>query len=130
MEARSYYCRPNLVYSENCSTSQALVIVPNQNETDKPKNRVTEMASMFENSSHKPIQLGGNKYRIKEQGIVIKVKKNQIEEDKINETHAKVESTAKTEDKNDNSLLTQNRQIDINDFEIVNGDLDDIGTLF
>ena len=85
-EARHFYCRPVIKSNFNDTVSTALVLVKSDKEessthfTNTPKSRVEEMIHKFEDKDVNFKDKLANRVRMKEKGIVIKVKKNQIEE--------------------------------------------------
>jgi hypothetical protein len=85
-EAKHFYCRPVIKSNFNDTASSALVLVKTNKEesstntSNNAKNRVEEMVQKFEDKDFSFKDKLANRVRMKEKGIVIKVKKNQIEE--------------------------------------------------
>jgi hypothetical protein len=86
-EKRIFYCRR--VFKTDDTMSTALMLFSNsktnKSETStpfetKPKNRVEEMIEKFEDKEINFKDKLASRFRMKEKGIVIKVKKNQIED--------------------------------------------------
>lgn len=89
----------------------------------KSKNRVEEMIEKFEEKDVNFKDKLANKFRIKEKGIVIKVKKNQIEENMspevIDDSMANIKNLYTenlqeekvSRSQNENSLLDENKKI-------------------
>jgi hypothetical protein len=82
-ECKSFYCKPLENYE-----CQALVLVPDNSaqttsSSNRPKGKIKDMVTIFENGEFDPItktKRENNRSYFKEKGIVIKVKKNQVEE--------------------------------------------------
>jgi hypothetical protein len=129
--SRSYYCRPDYNNS-NAGNNQctALVLVPDTNNpadsTDgiKAKGRVAEMVNLLEKEGFNPGTVSSTvhkKYHVKEKGLVIKVKKNEVEESKPNDEERlkALESIFPNEINNvENNSSILNKKIDYSDYEV------------
>jgi hypothetical protein len=114
-EERSFFCKP---IGSDCTD---IVVVPSSSSRPAPQGRVAEMVNLLQSGGNFESRLQ-NRYKYKEKGITITVKKHteQTEQEKICEV--------KSEDRK-TEIEMKGKVIDYSDFIIEDENIGEIGSL-